>query len=153
MGSLIGTTIGTTLAAGPTIGQVMLNPQHPAPKSKVTFSVDVTGNTITSVWLWYHECDPQQCFERQNMSMSKTTGNTYTVEVTLTRQETTYIAYHIEVNSSGTWTHNKDVNVTLTTTPTDGTNNNGKKSPGFELLPFVIAIGVIVFISRRKRYE
>ena len=151
-----GASITTALATEPTIGTITLNPQTPARLSNVTFSVDVTGDSATSVHLKYKECDPGLCKVNRNVTMEKTTGDTYETTVTLTYEKATYITYHLEVNSSGTWTFTNPITVNLT----NGTNGNGnhtgdgsdgKKSPGFELVPLIATIGLCVILLRRKR--
>ena len=149
--SLFGTSIG--VAAAPTIGEVVLNPEIPTPQSDVTFSVNVTGDDVSSVWLILEECKQGLCYQKENISMTKE-GEIYETEVTLGHEETTYITYYVEVNSNGEWTHSESVNLTLAEKPNGdqhGDNGNGKKTPGFELVPFIVAAGLAVLLLRRKR--
>jgi hypothetical protein len=157
--SIVGTAVGSTLAA-PTIGPVTLTPEHPSPLSNITFSVDITGDDITAVYLIYKECDPSICKVNRNISMEQTTDDTYEVTTTLTYNDATYITYHLEVNSNGTWTRTDHVNVTLTPeTPDNGNHNNGtdgtnnKSTPGFEIILFAGAAGILLMLMGRKRYR
>ena len=150
--SFFGTSIG--FAAAPTIGEVTLNPEKPTPQSDVTFSVNVTGVDVSSVWLVFKECKQSLCYQNKNVSMTKV-GESYEREVTLEREDATYITYHVEVNSNGEWTHSESVNLTLAEKPNGDQNgdngNNDKKTPGFELVPFIVAVGLGVLLLRRKR--
>lgn len=150
--SLFGTSIG--FAVAPTIGEVVLNPEKPTPQSDVTFSVDVTGDNVSSVWLVFEECKQGLCYKNENISMPKE-GVSYETEVTLGHEDSTYITYHVEVNSNGEWTHSESVNLTLAEKPNGDQNgdngNTGKKTPGFELMPFIVAVGLGVLLLRRKR--
>jgi hypothetical protein len=149
--SFFGTNIGVAVA--PTIGEIVLNPEIPTPRSDVTFSVNVTGVDVSSVWLVFEECKQGLCYQKENVSMPKV-GESYETEVTLGHEDSTYITYHVEVNSNGEWTHSESVNLTLAEKPNgdqNGDNGNGKKTPGFELVPFIVAAGLAVLLLRRKR--
>lgn len=145
-----GTSIGAAVV--PMMGEVVLNPEIPTPQSDVTFSVDVTGDNVSSVWLILEECKQGLCYQKRNISMPKE-GEIYETEVTLGHEDTTYITYYVEVNSNGEWTHSENVSLTLAEKPNgnqDG-DGDGKKTPGFELVPFIVAAGLAVLLLRRKR--
>jgi hypothetical protein len=147
------TDIGVAVA--PTIGEVVINPERPEHGSDVTFSVDIAGDNVSSVWLVFKECKENLCYKNKNISMTKS-GDRYEANVTLENEDATYITYHIEVNSNGEWFHSESVNLTLAE-KTDGNqngNNNGntdKGTPGFELVLFIVAVGLATLLLRKKR--
>jgi len=155
--SIVAAAVEST--AAPTIGPVTLTPEHPSSLSTVTFSVDITGDDITAVYLIYKECDPSICKVNRNISMEQTTGTTYEVTTALTYDEATYITYHLEINSSGVWTKTEHVNVTLSPeTPDNGNHNdsngsNNKNTPGIEIILFMGAVGILLLAMGRKRYQ
>lgn len=151
--SLLGTSVG--VAAAPTIGEVTLNPEKPTPQSNVTFSVNVTGDVVSSVWLVFKECKQGLCYQNKNVSMTKV-GGIYEKKVALEREEATYITYHIEANSNGEWARSESVNLTLAEKTNGDHNSNsngntGNKTPGFELVLFIVAVGLGFILLRRKR--
>ena len=135
--------------ANPTVGDITLKPAHPAPQSDITFSVDITGDSISSVRIVLNECDKPKgiCHAPpQNVSMNKKSGNTYEAKVKLQWDDVTSITYHIELKCDGKWIEYEDHSTTLSTNSED---SNG--SPGFEIIIFVIAmIFVILLLNRSK---
>jgi hypothetical protein len=142
-------SIGTVLGADPTVGNIKLNPEKPAPQSVVTFSVDISGGSIQSVRILLNECDKDKgiCHvPPQNVSMSKKSGNTYEGKVTLKWDDVTSITYHIELKSNGKWIEYEDHTTFLST---HSGNSNG--SPGFEITFFIILIiGFVIFLKKLK---
>jgi hypothetical protein len=153
---LVGMCFASVTATDPTIGTVTITPTEPAPQSNINFSVTIIGEGITSVYLHYKECNAQICKVFKNISMEKVSGNLYEETITLTWDQATFITYNFEINSNGTWTPTKYVNVTLKK-PTNGngnnTNGNDHKQPGFEILFFIAAIGISVMIIGRRRFR
>ena len=144
--------INTIPGAEPNVGNITLDPEHPAPQSVVTFSTDITGDSISSVRIVLNECDKPNgiCHAPpQNVSMSKKSGNTYEGIVTLQWDDVTSITYHIELISDGKWIEYEDHSTTLTTYTGDSNDSNG--SPGFEVIVFFVA--VISIILLHKRYK
>jgi len=156
MAIIIGICFSSVTATDPTIGTVTITPEEPSPQSNINFSVTIIGEGITSVYLHYKECNAQICKVFKNVSMEKVSGNLYEKTITLTWDQATYITYNFDINSNGTWTPTKFVNVTLKK-PTNGngnnTNGNNHKQPGFEILFFIAAIGISVIIVGRKRFR
>jgi hypothetical protein len=91
--------------------------------------------------------------------MTETSERTYQAIITLTYDKATYMTYHFEINSAGTWTKTEYVNVTLSPGSGDnnhnGTNGNGdnQKSPGFEFIIFTIAVGLLILVLGKKRFR
>jgi len=145
-------TINTINAATPIVGDIKLTPANPSPQSVVTFSVDISGDSISSVRIVLNECDKPKgiCHvPPQNVSMSKKSGNTYEARVTLQWDDVTSITYHIELKSDGKWIEYDDHTTTLSTKSGDSNDTNG--SPGFEIIVFFIAmIFVVLLINRYK---
>lgn len=152
---ILGTCFVSVSATEPTIGTATITPEEPAPQSNINFSVPITGEGITSVYLHYKECNAQICKVFNNVSMTKASGNTYEAKIKLTWDQATYITYNFDINSGGVWTKTEYVNVTLKK-PTNGDGNNtdnNQKQPGFEILLFVAAVGISVIILGRKRFR
>jgi len=153
---ILGMCFSSVTAIDPTIGTVTITPESPAPQSDINFSITIIGEEITSVYLHYKECNAQICKVFKNVSMEKVSGNLYEKTITLTWDQATYITYNFDINSNGTWTPTKFVNVTLKK-PTNGNGNNtngtNHEQPGFEILFFIAAIGISVIIIGRKRFR
>ena len=145
-------TSGTVSGANPTVGEIKLTPSHPAPQSVVTFSTEISGDSVSSVRIVLSECDKEMgiCHAPpQNVSMSKKSGNTYEAKVTLQWDDVTSITYHIELKNDGKWVEYEDHTTTLSTSSGDSNDSNG--SPGFEIIIFFMAvIGVLLLFNRFK---
>lgn len=147
-------TINTINATTPIVGVITLEPAHPAPQSVVTFSVDISGDSISSVRIVLNECDKERgiCHAPpQNVSMSKKSGNTYEARVTLQWDDVTSITYHIELKSNGKWIEYDAHTITLSTN--QGSSNDSNGSPGFEILTFLIAIICVVLLINRFKLK
>jgi len=143
---------GTVHGAKPIVGDITLTPAHPAPQSVVTFSTDISGDSISSVRVVLNECDKDKgiCHAPpQNVSMSKKSGNNYEAKVTLQWDDVTSITYHIELKSDGKWYEYEDHTTTLSSKSGDSNDSNG--SPGFEII--VIFISLIIIVLFLKRYK
>ncbi|UCD14441.1 MAG: hypothetical protein JSW60_03230 [Thermoplasmatales archaeon] len=138
--------VGTITGAGPTVGDITLIPDHPAPQSIVTFSVDISGDSISSVRIIISECnkDIGLCHAPpQNVSMRNVADDTYEAKVTLEWDDVTSITYHVEIKSDGRWTAYDEHTVALST------NSVNSGSPGFEIVVFLMAIMGIVLLFKR----
>jgi hypothetical protein len=157
--SIVGTSFASAATAEPTIGIPVLIPNNPTAKSKIQFSVDVSGDDITFVKLNVEECNAKTgiCHQAQNLTMSKISDITYTQDVTLTYSDTTYITYWIAVQYGSLWKDSTKTKLNLTVPQPDHNQTNGsgdnKKSPGFEIPIIVIAIAVSLILLGRKRYR
>ncbi len=150
--SLFLLTIGTVAGAKPIVRDITLIPEHPAPQSVVTFSADISGDSISSVRIVLNECDKEMgiCHAPPlNKSMSKKSGNIYEAKVTLQWNDVTSITYHIELESDGKWIEYDDHTTTLSTN--SGNSNGSNGSPGFEIIGFLIAmIGIVLYFKKFK---
>ena len=149
-------TVVTICGAEPSVGDITLIPASPAPQSDVTFSVDISGDNISSVRIIIFECDKKigLCHAPpQNISMTNIDDNTYEAEVTLIHDDVTSTTYHVEIESDGKWIVYEEYTTALSTpsgdSDTNGDNSNG--SPGFEIIIFLIAIiGVVLLFKKFK---
>jgi hypothetical protein len=150
--------VGNHAIADPVIGDISVSPTNPAPKSDVTFTVEISGNGISSVRLVVSECNKEKgvCHAPpQNVSMINIAGNTYEAEVTLKHDDVTSITYNVEIESYGKWIEYDDSTTTLKV-KNDNSESNGNKSndtPGFESLTFLVAITFIVMIIKRMKLK
>lgn len=143
-------TIGTMAGAVPIVGDITLIPEHPPIQSDVAFSVDISGDSISSVRLLINECNKplKICHAPpQNVSMSKVNDDTYEAEVTLQWDDVTSITYYISIKSDGKWTEYDEHSTTLATNSGDSNGSNG--SPGFETILFLIAMISVVFLFKK----
>jgi hypothetical protein len=156
--SFFGTNIGVAVA--PTIEEITLSPSNPTPQSTITFSADISGDTPSDVWLMVEECNRtlNVCYpDVQNVSMEKIETGPYETNVTLKYAGATYITYWISVKSDGEWIKSSKTEFNLSEKPNgnqngdDGNGNSGNNTPGFELVPFLIAVGLVILFFRRKR--
>lgn len=142
--------IGTMAGAEPIVGDITLDPDHPPIQSEVTFSVDISGDSISSVRLILNECNkPMKICHAppQNVSMSNVKDDTYEAKVTLEWDDVTSITYHIEIKSDGKWIEYDEHTATLSTN--SGGSNGSNGSPGFEIMVFLIAIISVVLLLKK----
>jgi hypothetical protein len=72
--------------------------------------------------------------------------------VTLKHSDATYITIKVVAKINGAWQESSQKKVNLSVTP-DGNNGDDNGTPGFELVVFVIAIGISLILIRRKRVK
>ena len=156
---------GLLTAAQPTIEEITVSPDEPEPKSEVTFIATITSEeSLDQVNIIVRECrkveGQELCFvDSFNESMSFF-ENTYRTVLTLKHDNATYIKYNLVIESNGTWYEYDPIKLDLTVEPTngdgngDGNNGNGDNgTPGFEVIPFLIAVVIGVLLFRRKRLQ
>ncbi len=150
--------VGNVAYSDPIFNDILVTPSHPAPKSEVTFSIEIEGSDISSVRLIVRECNKETgiCHAPpQNVSMTNVGGNTYEAEVTLIHDDVNSITYNIEIKSEGKWLESDESTTTLNVKSND-TNSNGNDSnntPGFEILTFLVAVICVVIILKRMRLK
>jgi hypothetical protein len=155
--SIFAATSLRAVAVEPSVGEVTISPSNPTALSNVTFTAKVTGDDINAVHLIYSECDSEICKLTKNTTMTETSEGTYEATINLAWDKANHITYYFNIYCTGIWTKTEYVNVTLT--PSNGNHNgngnttNGDKSPGFEILLFVAAIGGSVILLARKRFK
>ncbi|HWR27851.1 MAG TPA: hypothetical protein VN377_05395 [Candidatus Thermoplasmatota archaeon] len=153
--SIIGTIAGSVAAAGVTFGTITVTPSQPAALSTVTISVPISGEAPSEVRVTVEECNGRTgiCYpDIQNVSMPLISSSIYRADVTLKHTDATYITVNIVAKISGVWQESSGKRVNFSENP-DGNDGDGKKSPGFEVVVFVIAIGVILILIGRKRVK
>jgi hypothetical protein len=84
--------------------------------------------------------------------MSLFSAGNYKANVTLKHADATYITCQVVAKTSGTWTSSLKENVNLSEN-TNGNDGNDDKTPGFEVVLFIIAIGVSLIVLARKRVK
>ena len=142
--------VGSIAEADPIVEDITLIPNNPAPQSEVTFSVDVSGNSISSVWIVIFECNEETgiCHAPpQNVSMRKVDSDTYKAEVTLKWDDVTKIKYNVKIKSDGEWFEYEEHTTTLSTN--SGSSNDSNGSPGFEIIVFLIAMISVVLLLKK----
>lgn len=147
--SMIGVSIGVT--AAPVFGDITLAPAAPTALSTFTVSVSISGETPSEVRIIVEECNEVTgvCHDKKNVSMTEVAIDSYSADVTLTYDDTTYITYWVSAQANGVWSESEKKNVTLSTGTTDG-----KKTPGFELALLMGAVGISMFlVLSRKRWK
>lgn len=152
--SFLGTSIG--VGAGPTIGEITLSPPKPTPRSTVTFSVNISGDSPSGVWLVVEECNGNTgvCYPYVNVSMDEVSAGRYQKNVTLMHEDATYITSKVLVESGSNWFNSSKKTILSSEVPDgnqNGNGNNDKKTPGFELVPFLLAVALGMLLFRRKR--
>ena len=148
--------VRTVNAAVLDIGEITSNPANPAPKSTATFSVDIGGETSSEVWLVVGECNGNTgvCYtDVQNVSMHEVNASSYQASVTLIHDDATYINCTVLAKTADGWIKSWK-EFTLSKEQDGNQNGNGntdKKTPGFELVPFLLAVALGMLLLRRKR--
>jgi len=147
-------------AEPPVLGEVTLIPEHPTKLSTITFTVNVIGEDISLVKVVVKECSPSICQPKlDNVTMKTLGGTQYRANVTLDFPSATYITYWVYVERTGgpaaVLPDTHGINLTLATSPSDGnqSDNNSKKTPGFEVVFFIAAVGGALILAGRRRYR
>jgi len=135
---------GSVVAADATI---TVSPETPSPKSTVTFTAEFDSGDIQSVYLNYNECNSQACYSLYNKSMESIGDNKFEVEITLLKDDATYVQYWLQFKSADGWS-SSEVEKTYLSTDSGGDSND---SPGFELLLVVLSIVLLTIIFKIKR--
>lgn len=149
--------VSSSAIGEPIVGWIILNPEKPKMQSDVTFTVDISGDSISSVRLVLSECNkPKKICHAppQNVSMNKASGNTYQTVVTLQWDDVSSITYHIELISDGKWIEYEEytTNLTLDSEDSNGSgDSNG--SPGFEIMVFLLAIVGVVLLFKKFKFK
>jgi hypothetical protein len=144
---LIATSVS---AANTTIGQLQISPAAPTRNSTVTYSIVLT-EPADEVKLWHQQCKVGLCQPAQNDTMTQN-GNTYQLQVTLNYPDVTYITAKVLVKKGTTWTIGQELKTNVTAQNQSNNNTSGNtKTPGFEIIPALAAIGVVLLLIRRKR--
>lgn len=156
-------TVGTVGAAEPMVEDVTIEPEEPTLLSTITFTATITSeDSLEDVRLIVKECSESVCFTPGfNISMDIIDTTTYQAQVTLTHEDAVKIQYYLKIESNGVWYEYDVYEVNLTTEPDDGTSNgddaNGgtgtEETPGFELIPMVVSIFVVLFLYKRRRFK
>lgn len=137
---------GSVVAADPTI---TVSPEKPSRKSTVTFTAEFDDSDIQNVYLKYNECNDENCYSLYNKSMTSIGDNKFEAEITLLKDDATYIQYWLEVESADGWSNLEVAKVYLSTS--SGEDSNG--SPGFEFLLVALSIILIAVVFKRKRMK
>ena len=149
-------TVNIIALAEPVVGDVTLDPSNPAPQSDVTFSVDIDGDSISSVRLIISECNKEigVCHAPpQNVSMKKIDDNYYEAKVTLKHDDVTSITYHVVIKSDDKWIKYDEYTTVLSINSGDSdSNKNGSNdTPGFEIIVFLIAIYLVISLYKKVK--
>lgn len=152
---LLGMCVVNAFAVGAAEPTVTIDPESPAPASEATFNVEISDDNVSEVWLIVKECKGSDfCYNPQNVSMSEVENNTYEVDVMLEYDDSTYITYGVNVKSDAGWEKSEDHTVYLSVPSNgdqSGNEDDNNQTPGFELIPMMLSIAIIVFIFKRKR--
>lgn len=155
--NIFGAISCSTVLADITIGEITVTPLSPAAKSTISLSTTISGDTPSEVRVTVEECNGRTgiCYyDIQNVSMSLINNGNYQTSVTLKHADATYITCIVKVETNSSWISSQKTNVTLsenTNGNTNGNNNDNNKTPGFELVLIVIAIGLSLIVIGRKR--
>jgi hypothetical protein len=154
--SVLGATFVSAATAGLTFGEITLSPTAPTALSTVTLSMILSGDAPSEVRVTVEECNGRTgiCYpDIQNVSMSLFSAGNYKTNVTLKHADATYITCQVVAKTSGTWTSSPKKNVNLSENTNGNDGNDDKKTPGFEVVLFIIAIGVSLIVLARKRFK
>jgi hypothetical protein len=158
--SIFGATFCSAVKADLTFGEISVSPLSPAAQSTITISIPISGETPSEVKVRIEECNGRSgiCFsDVQNVSMPLISMGNYQTSVTLRHAEATYFNCTVLAKINGTWTPPakwkwKIVNLSENSNGnTNGNGNDGNGIPGFELVLVVIAIGLSLIVTGRKR--
>jgi hypothetical protein len=136
----------SVVAADPTI---TVSPEEPTRKSTVTFTAEFDSDDIQSVYFNYNECTNEACYSLYNKSMTYISDNKFEVEITLLKDDATYVQYWLEFKSADGWSKS-EVEKTYLLTGSSGDSND---TPGFEFLLVALSIVFLAIIFKRKRMK
>ena len=151
--------LNANIMAEPVVEEVTIDPAEPTPLSTITFNATITSeDEIDGVYLILQECkDVSLCFLRKNESMDLVDG-IYQKTFQLEHEATTLIKYNLAIEIDGEWYETEITHVDLKLDSgngnggtTNGGDDSGNGTPGFELIPLLIAIFVGVLLLKRKR--
>ena len=145
--SLYLSIVGAVAAEDPT---VLVNPEKPARKSSVAFTAEFDDSDIQNVYLKYNECNDEICYSLYNKSMTSIGDNKFEVDITLVKDDATYIQYWLEVESADGWSNYLEVSKVYLSIASNGDSNG---SPGFEFLLVALSIVLIAVVFKRKRMK
>jgi len=153
--SVGGAVCCSAVAAAVTFGDINVSPASPAPQSTITLSISLSGDTPSEVRVRVEECNGRTgiCFsDAQNVSMSLVSTGTYQTSVTLKHADATYFNCTVVAKINGNWVPSTKWKVVTLSENSNGDGDNGnQKTPGFELVLIMVAIGVSLIVTRRKR--
>jgi len=139
--------------ADPTVKQVIIDPVEPLPLSTIRFNATVLSyEPIKETWILIQECRNDMCFVHDfNISMMKTTNNTYQAQCTLIQEEATQFKYRLKIVTNKTLYISNTTIIPLVIAAKNNTTQESS-TPGFETPLFVLSIVlVIVFNQWRKK--
>jgi hypothetical protein len=141
-------SIVNPIQADPTVGEIKVTPANPAPKSEVTISTDISGESVSKVCLVINECNKALgiCYKGRNITMNKKSGNTYEKTFSLEYEEVTSITYYINLESNGKW-----IDYAEHTTKLSTGSGSSNESPGFEIILILIAIICFLIYSKKLK--
>lgn len=152
--SILGILTTSITAAEPTVEELTHDPENPEILSYVSFTAKITGDDITAVHLFIQECEKDGvCFPPpHNISLSLTDTDTYTGEVTLSKDGAEVMKYNLIIQDNGVWYDylQSDLRIVDLIIPSND-NNGDNRTPGFEFMILITAIGVGFVLFRKKR--
>lgn len=155
--SVFGAAVCSAGTAGVTFGNINISPSSPAALSTITISIEISDETPSEVRVTVEECNGHTgvCYpDIQNVSLSLLSAGNYETDVTLKHADATYITCQVVAKISGTWESSARKNFTLSENTNGNTDGNGdNNTPGFEVILFVIAVGVSLIVIGRKRFK
>jgi len=138
--------------ADPIIKQVTIDPAEPPPLSTITFNATLLSNEpIKETWLLIQECRNDMCFVHDfNISMMKTTNNTYQAQCTLIQEEATQFKYRLKIVTNKTlYISNTTIIPLIVAAKNNATQE--PSTPGFEIPLLVLSIVLILVFDQWRR--
>ena len=149
-----------SVMAEPVVDDSAIAPEEPERLDTITITATITSDeTIDEVNMIIKECvggtDNDYCHLEDTQQMTLSGDNEYTCTYELQWPEVTYISYWFEITSNGELYKSDYTNVSLKVDSDNGDANGGgdggNGSPGFELIPLLIAVFIGVILLKRKR--
>ncbi len=144
----------TTIQAEPEIKEIILNPENPAPKDTITFTVTLESNEdIDGVRLILEECEEGLCYQDGfNKSMEKTNDGKYEVEITLKHQTAIEVKYRLKMKSGDVWYDSDLMELALSAHQNNG-QDPGNSSPGFGVVTLLVMLSIALLLYKKKRFK
>ena len=144
----------TTIQAEPETKEITLNPENPAPKDTITFTVTLESNEdIDEVRLILEECEESLCYQDGfNESMEKNNDGKYEVEITLKHQTAVELKYRIKMKSGDVW-YDSDLMELALSAHQNGGQAPGTNSPGFGVVTLLVILSIVLLLYKKKRFK
>ena len=153
VGLILLTIFGGIQVLGSDEPSLIVTPSNPTSGSTVTFTVNISEENVSGIWLEIQECNGDKgiCYPRQNISMQENNPGTYQLSIDLKHDDATYIQYTLNIETTSGWKEYFKENKVNLSKEDNASSNNNDGTPGFEIIGLLAASLMTVILLRRRR--